>query len=181
MNHDYAQKGKFFPDSDGVREEAEKLTGTNLSSFFTEYVAGTAELPYDELFASVGVLLEKQDRVVADAGFVAARNFAGPLVIEGVYGEQARKAGLQSGMEIQAIDGQAPGRSLDQQFANSAPGAKVRITVSNRGTRKDVQLTLGERNVKTYVLRESPQATAEQLARRHAWLTSEDEAPVRSR
>jgi predicted metalloprotease with PDZ domain len=84
-------------------------------------------------------------------------------------------------MEIQAIDGQVPGRSLDQQFANSAPGAKVRITVSNRGTRRDVQLTLGERNVKTYALRESPQATAEQLARRHAWLTSEDEVPVRSR
>ncbi|MFL6437909.1 MAG: M61 family metallopeptidase [Terriglobales bacterium] len=181
MNRDYAQKSKFFPDSDGIRGEAEKLTGTDLSSFFAEYVAGTAELPYDELFASVGVVLETQDRLVADAGFVAARNFTGPLVIEDVYGQQARTAGLQLGMEIQAIDGQVPGRSLDQQFANSAPGAKVRITVSNRGTRRDVQLTLGERNVKTYVLRESPQATAEQLARRHAWLTSEDEVPVRSR
>jgi predicted metalloprotease with PDZ domain len=84
-------------------------------------------------------------------------------------------------MEIQAVDGQAAGRNLDQQFAGSAPGAKVRITVSSRGTRKDVQLTLGERNVKTYVLHESPQATTEQLARRHAWLTSEDETPVHSR
>jgi predicted metalloprotease with PDZ domain len=181
MNRDYAQKGKFFPDSDGVREEAEKLTGTDLSSFFAQYVAGTAELPYEELFAGVGVVLEMQNRVVADGGFAAARNFAGPLVIEDVHGEQARSAGLQEGMEIQAVDGQAPGRNLDQQFANSTPGAKVRITVSSRGMRKDVQLTLGERNVKTYVLRESPQATAEQLARRHAWLTSEDEAPAYSR
>jgi predicted metalloprotease with PDZ domain len=181
MNRDYAQKGKFFPDSDGVREEAEKLTGTDLSGFFAQYVAGTAELPYEELFAGVGVVLEMQNRVVADGGFAAARNFAGPLVIEDVYGEQARSAGLQEGMEIQAVDGQAPGRNLDQQFANSTPGAKVRITVSSRGMRKDVQLTLGERNVKTYALRESPQATGEQLARRHAWLTSEDEAPAYSR
>jgi predicted metalloprotease with PDZ domain len=181
MNRDYAKEGKFFPDSDGVRQEAEKLTETDLSSFFAQYVAGTVELPYDELFAGVGVVLGKEDRVAADAGFEAARNFAGPLVIEDVYGEQARSAGLQQGMEIQAVDGQAPSRSLDQQFANSAPGAKVRLTVSNRGTRKDVQLTLGERNVKSYVLHESPEATAEQLARRHAWLTSEDEPPVRAR
>jgi predicted metalloprotease with PDZ domain len=181
MNRDYAQESKFFPDSDGVREEAERLTGTDLSSFFAQYVAGTAELPYEELFASVGVVVEKQNRAVADAGFAAARNFAGPLVIEDVYGDQARNASLKEGMEIQAVDGQAAGRNLDQQFAGSAPGAKVRITVSSRGTRKDVQLTLGERNVRTYVLHESPQATTEQLARRHAWLTSEDETPVRSR
>jgi predicted metalloprotease with PDZ domain len=180
MNRDYAKAGKFFPDSDGVRQEAEKLTGADLSSFFAQYVAGTADLPY-ELFATAGVVLSKEDRVVADPGFEAARNFGGPLVIEDVYGEQARTAGLQQGMEIQAVDGEAPGRSLDQQFANSAPGAKVRIAVSNRGTRKDIQLTLGERNVKSYVLHESPDATAEQLARRHAWLTSEDEPPVRAR
>jgi predicted metalloprotease with PDZ domain len=31
MNRDYAKQEKFFPDSEGVRQEAEKLTGTNMS------------------------------------------------------------------------------------------------------------------------------------------------------
>src|SRR5207302_1403095 len=112
---------------------------------------------------------------VADAGFTAARNFNPPLVIEDVYGEQARAAGLQQGNEIVAIEGKPAARNLDQQFANAKPGTKVRITVMNRGVRKEVELTLGQRSVVAYVLHESSQPTPEQLARRKAWLNSEDQ------
>src|SRR5690349_4184916 len=100
MNRDYAKRGKFFPDSECVREEAEKLTGTDLRSFFEQYVAGTVELPYDDLFKTVGLVLTKENQTVADPGFTANRNFRGPLVIEEVYSDEARKAGLQEGDEI---------------------------------------------------------------------------------
>jgi hypothetical protein len=45
--------------------------------------------------------------------------------------------------------------------------------VMSAGVKKDIQLTLGQRSQTEYVLRESPQANAEQLARRAAWLRSE--------
>jgi predicted metalloprotease with PDZ domain len=175
LNRDYAKQGKFFPDSDGVRDEAQKLTGTDLHSFFDQYVAGTAELPYERLFTTVGLSLKQENRMAADPGFSAARNFSGPLMIEEVYGDQARNAGFREGDEVVSVDGSAPGRAFDRQFANSKPGQKVRIGISSRGVRKDVDLTLGERAVNIYVLEESPQATTEQLARRKAWLASEDQ------
>ena len=179
LNRDYAKQSKFFPESDGVRDEAEKLTGTDLHSFFDQYVTGTAEPPYERLFATVGLSLKQENRVVADPGFSAARNFSGPLVIDEVYGDQARSTGLREGDEILTIDGSAPIRAFDRQFANSKPGQKVRIGISNRGVRKDVELTLGERSVNAYELEESPQATPEQQARRKAWLASEDQPAAR--
>jgi predicted metalloprotease with PDZ domain len=175
MNRDYAKQGKFFPDSEGVREEAEKLTGTNLRSFFEQYVAGTAELPYDDLFKTVGLVLGKENQTVADPGFTANRNFRGPLVIEEVYGDEARKAGLQEGDEVVSIDGRTPLRGLDQQFENSKPGTATRLVVLRHGVRKEVGLTLSPRQMESYVLRDLPGATAAQLARRDAWLHSEDQ------
>jgi len=179
MNHDYAKQGKFFPDSEGVRVEAEKLTGTDLRGFFEQYVAGTTELPYEDLFKTVGLVLAKQNQTIADPGFTANRNFRGPLVIEEVYGDGARKAGLSEGDEIVSIDGRTPLRGLDQLFDNSKPGTTVQIVVMRRGARKDVSLLLSQRQIETYVFRDLPGATAGQLARRDAWLHSEDQ-PARS-
>ncbi|PYY11683.1 MAG: hypothetical protein DMG61_18355 [Acidobacteria bacterium] len=180
MNRDYAKQGKFFQDSDSVRAAAESLTGSDLRGFFDQYVAGTQELPYNELFATVGLTLAQENRMIADPGFRAARNFTPPLIVEEVYGDQARNAGLRPGDEIVAVDGQLPARSLEQQFANSKPGTKVRLTVQLRGARKDVELKLGEQSLPAYVLHESAQATAEQLARRKAWINSEDQVPSRA-
>jgi len=176
MNRDYAKQSKFFPDSDGVRAEAERLTGTDLQTFFDRYIAGTEELPYGQIFASVGLALEQQTHTVADPGFTAVRNFTPPLVIQNVYGEQARSAGLREADEIVAIDGKPPAGNLDQQFANAKPGARMRITIRSAGARRDVDLILGQTSRTVYVLRDSAEASPEQLARRKAWLGAEDEA-----
>lgn len=177
MNRDYAKQGKFFPDSDGIRTAAEKLTGTSLGSFFEQYVAGRQELPYNELLATVGLTLVRENRIIADPGFQAARNFTPPLVIEEVYGASARNVGLRPGDEIIAIDGHPPARSLEQQFANSEPGTKTKLTLQSRGSRKEVELALGEQSLPAYVLHESPNVSSEQLARRKAWLGSENQIP----
>lgn len=179
MNRDYAKQGKFFPDSEGVREEAENLTGTNLRSFFEQYAAGTTELPYDYLFKTVGLEITRESQTIADPGFTATRNFRGPLIIEEVYGDEAREAGLSEGDEIVSIDGRTPLRGLDQQFDNSKPGTTVRIDIMHSGTRKETSLLLSQREIEAYVFRDLPGATAAQLARRNAWLHSEDQ-PARS-
>ena len=45
MNLNYAQNGRFFPDSDGVRQAAEAFGHVNLEAFFQKYVTGTEEIP----------------------------------------------------------------------------------------------------------------------------------------
>ncbi|HJW98545.1 MAG TPA: hypothetical protein VJ453_00190 [Terriglobales bacterium] len=175
LNRDFAKQGRFFADSEGIRTVAESLGNTDLRSFFERYIAGTEELPYDELFATVGLSLEKQSRVVADPGFNAARSFTTAVMVEEVYGDQAKAAGLREGDEIIAVNGKAPARTIDQQFANVEPGTKVHVTAQVRGARKEVELTLGAKSVLSYVLHEAPQANPAQLGRRRAWLNSEDQ------
>ncbi len=51
----------------------------------------------------------------------------------------------------------------------------MRIAVLSHGARKEVALTLSQRQIESYALRDLPGATAAQLARRDAWLHSEDQ------
>src|SRR5262249_45595695 len=48
LNANYAQKGLFFADSDGIRQAAETLARADFRNFFDQYVAGTAEIPWDD-------------------------------------------------------------------------------------------------------------------------------------
>ncbi len=54
MNQNYAKKGRFFPDSDGVREAAESVSHADLGWFFTKYVAGTDEVPWNDILPRRG-------------------------------------------------------------------------------------------------------------------------------
>ena len=58
MNANYAQKGRFFNDSEGVREAAEAVSHADLAAFFAKYVAGTEEIPWDDFLRSVGLRVE---------------------------------------------------------------------------------------------------------------------------
>jgi len=55
MNQNYAKKGLFFPDSEGVRQAAEAASHADLAWFFTKYVAGTEEVPWNDFFRVVGL------------------------------------------------------------------------------------------------------------------------------
>ena len=55
MNREYAQRGKFFADSDSVLQAAEAGTHANLKAFFQNYVAEKVEIPWDEFFKTVGL------------------------------------------------------------------------------------------------------------------------------
>ena len=74
MNQNYARKGQFFPDSEGVQHAAEVVSHTDLGWFFQKYVAGTEEIPWDNFFETVGLHLARGVVSVADLGFVPVRN-----------------------------------------------------------------------------------------------------------
>ena len=57
MNENYARKGQFFPDTEGVRRAAEAVSHADLGWFFQKYVAGTEEIPWDDFFKNVGLHL----------------------------------------------------------------------------------------------------------------------------
>ncbi len=59
MNDEYANQGKFYNESDGIRAVVEEVAGKSFEDFFRRYVAGADEIPYDDFFSVAGLALKK--------------------------------------------------------------------------------------------------------------------------
>src|ERR1700678_2991259 len=66
MYAEYPAKGKFYDDSRGVQAVAEEVSGAKLGDFFSDYVGGVTEIPYDEFLSAAGLTLKIEDHVAAD-------------------------------------------------------------------------------------------------------------------
>lgn len=175
MNENYARKGQFFPDSEGVRRAAEAVSHSDLGWFFQKYVAGTDEIPWDDFFRTVGLHLVQRMISTADLGFVATHNFdAAPVVSAIVPGSAAERAGLSAGDTILGINGQNINDGLARHVAALRPGETFSLRVRNSaGQRRVLQWTLATRQELEFELTDLDKVTPEQKARRAAWLRGE--------
>ena len=176
MNVNYAKKGRFFDDSNGVREAAEAVSHTDLGWFFTKYVAGREELPWNDFLLYVGLHIEQFSISIPDTGFNASRNFDGPLsVIAVTPGGEAERAGLQVGDIITEIQGKAAGEESNQQLARMSTGETISVKIRARGAERELHWKVAERQEVSYHVRDLEHVTPEQRARRAAWLKGEAE------
>jgi predicted metalloprotease with PDZ domain len=176
MNANYARKGRFFNDSEGVREAAEAVSHADLNLFFTKYVAGTEEIPWDDCFRSVGLRVEAVPNTVPDAGFTASRNFDGPMVVAAIsLGSEAEHAGLQVGDAIVELQGKpASGQESRHELARLNPGDTLTVKVrSRRAAERELKWKIGSRQEISYEVKDLDQVTIGQRARRAAWLKGE--------
>jgi len=179
MNQNYAKKGRFFPDSDGVREAAEAVSHADLGWFFAKYVAGTEEIPWNDFLRGVGLRLVDVKNTRADAGFVASRNFDGPMAVAAVTaGSEAERAGLQTGDTILEINGRAAGQESSDEMARFTAGDTITVKVrGRRGGERELKWKVGSREEISYEIKDTENVTAEQHARRAAWLKGEAQGP----
>ena len=176
MNENYAKKGRFFADSAGVRAAAEAVCHQDLGSFFDQYVAGLKEVPWDEFLGQVGLKVVTRVNTVADPGFVAVRNFDAPAaVIRLRPGSDAEKAGLMPGDVVLEIDGRPVAADFNRRLASLRPGDVLHLRVRQRGREREMQWKVGAREETAYELKDVDQPTAQQKARRSAWLKGEAE------
>ena len=175
MNQNYAKQGRFFPDSSGVREAAEAVSHADLEWFFAKYVAGTEEIPWNDFFRSVGLRLVEGKSATADPGFLASRNFDGPMKVDAVTaGSEAERAGLQVGDTILEINGKAAGQESSEQVAGLVDGDTITVKArGRRGGERELKWKVGVREEITYELTDMENITAGQRARRVAWLKGE--------
>jgi predicted metalloprotease with PDZ domain len=175
MNENYAKKGRFFPDSDGVRQAAEAVAHLDLGWFFTKYVQGTEEIPWNDFFRSVGLRVIEEKNTAADAGFVASRNFDGPMTVSAVAADsEAQRSGLQVGDTILEINGKTVGQESSEDMAALAAGDTITVKLrGRRGGERELKWKAGSREEITYELKSVESVSAEQKARRAAWLMGE--------
>jgi predicted metalloprotease with PDZ domain len=183
MNQNYAKKQLFFPDSDGVRKAAEAVSHADLGWFFTKYVAGTEEIPWNDFFRGIGLRLIPSTTSVADAGFIASRNFDGPMIVTAVTESGgAEVVGLQLGDVILEINGKTAGQESSETTVRLSPGETITLKIrGRRGGERDLKWKVGSRQETFYELKDLENVNAEQWARRAAWLKGEAEAPSQTR
>jgi predicted metalloprotease with PDZ domain len=182
MNANFAQQGRFFDDSEGVRQAAEAVCHANLESFFSKYVAGTDEVPWDDFFRSVGLRVEATPNTVPDAGFTASHNFDGPMSVNSVApGSDAERAGLQVGDIIVELQGKAAGKDSRQELAHLSPGDTITLKArGHRSVERELKWKMGSRQEISYRVMDLDNITPQQRARRAAWLKGEAEEADKS-
>jgi predicted metalloprotease with PDZ domain len=178
MNANYAKKSRYFDDSNGVREAAEAVSHSDLGSFFTKYVSGTEEIPWDEFLRYVGLRVEQFSVTVPDSGFFASRNFDGPISVTAVTpGGEAERAGLQLGDIVTEIQGNPASEESNQQLSRMSPGDSISIKVRSRGSERELHWKVAGRQEISYLVKDLEQVTPEQHTHRAAWLKGEAESP----
>jgi predicted metalloprotease with PDZ domain len=174
MNKNYAQRGKFFADSGGVREAAEAVAHTDLSTFFAKYVAGEDEIPWDEFLKTVGLRVVTRRSTVADTGFAAVHNFdAVPAVIRVHSGSEAERAGLVTGDEILMFNGRSVASDFERRIGELRAGDLIRLRIRRHGIEHEIQWKTGAREEVEFELKDVDNVTTQQRARRAAWLRGE--------
>jgi len=177
MNANYAKKGRFFDDSNGVREAGEAVCHCDLAPFFEKYVTGTDEIPWDQFLDYVGLRVEHRNFTVPDAGFIVSRNFDGPMSVVAVNPDsEAERAGLHVGDVLSEIQGKTAGEESQQILARLKPGDTLTVKIKSRREEKELTWKVGSREETSYEVRELAQVMPEQRAHRGAWLRGEAES-----
>jgi predicted metalloprotease with PDZ domain len=175
MNQNYARQGRFFAETEGIRQAAEAVSHTDLTDFFRKYAAGTDELPWDDFLQAVGIRLVKKSLSSADLGFVAVRNFnASPTITRLETESNAYRAGLSLGDQIIEINGRIAAADFDERLGQLRPGETIRLKVRDHSGERELHWKLDKREEVQYEVTEIPHATKEQRAQRAAWLKAED-------
>lgn len=174
MNQNYARQGRFFADSEGVRQGADAVSHANLTDFFRKYVAGTDEIPWDDFLQTVGMRVLKKNSSTANLGFVAVRNFnASPTVTRLETESNAYRAGLSLGDSIVEINGRIAAADFEERLGQLRPGETIRLRVRDRSGDRDLHWKLDKRDQVEFEVAEIPHASKEQRAQRAAWLKAE--------
>ena len=176
MNDNYAKKGLFFPDSDGVQQAAETITGQSFAEFFRDYVAGVRKLPYNDFFSFVGLQVAETTVRYPTPGFTTSTNLGGqPEVATVETNREAERNGIAVGDRILQLNGKPASQNMDYEMSRMREGATVKFRVAGRSGERNVKLKLVAREEQAFVLQDMPAISPEQRAHRDAWIRGDDE------
>jgi predicted metalloprotease with PDZ domain len=90
---------------------------------------------------------------------------------------EAMREGLATGDVILLVNGKPLAGSMEDRVAAMRVGANLKLRVSGRDGQRDLKFKLGGREEEEFSIVSAPTLTAEQRARRAAWLTADDQGP----
>ena len=169
----YYGPGRGYEEQD-ILEAVNKVTGSDFTAFFENYVRGTAPLPYAAVLAAAGLALRTRvpEGSPPSVGITYLPDSRGVRVLTVRPGGAADRAGLGRDDLLIAVDDQSLAtEDLDKRLRAYLPGAGVPFTVERHGRREIIYLTLDPPAASSYTIEELPGATPQQTAMRNRWLT----------
>jgi predicted metalloprotease with PDZ domain len=170
LNDEFARRGRFYDESADLRGVAEDVirkrapaADSNLRDFFARYVAGTDEIPFDDLLGRAGWLLRDTGQRRAAFGFAIRRDGNAPPSVGGLEpGSGAQQAGLQDGDTLLAFNGEPLPRSPERWLRDHQPGERITLKVRRSGEEKEFSFLLGRQFEAVYQVVEAGDSTEKQ-------------------
>jgi predicted metalloprotease with PDZ domain len=163
LNLEYAQQGKYYDESEGIRAAVDEVAGVSFAEFFHKYVAGTMKVPYGEFLTAAGLALKQETRQTADLGFWPG--FApgtGMQVTAVEAGGRAEAAGLRAGDLLLRLNGEDVMKDPYRIFRTLFPGQNVKLHVRRGSEEIDISYQLGSREDRLYTIAEMPNPSDKQ-------------------
>lgn len=164
----YYLPGHGYTEQD-VEKAIETVAGTSYADFFRDYVTGVKEMPWDEIFAPVGLRLVCQP--APDATAYLGLGLNGNTVNMVVPGSPAEQAGFGIDDQIQKINGEAVNSdSLDAMLHGLTPGKPANFTVQRHFQTATLTITPAGPRPTDCSLQNVPHMTKEQKELRKQWM-----------
>jgi len=179
---EFFKKGRNYTPAD-VQRACELMAGASLDQFFSRYVRGREELPYDEMLAAAGLQLEQAGIPIGGSGLdtpVRVKAFLGAdleqtgdrlLITHVRAGTPAYEQGLNANDQIVALDGaRVTKETFEARIAEKKPGDTVRVMVFRFDDLRTFDIRLGSHVDAPFRILPLAQASDEQKRIYQAWL-----------
>jgi predicted metalloprotease with PDZ domain len=175
----YYAQGQGYPE-DGFQRAAEEVAGGSLAEFFSRYVAGTEELPYDEILGIAGLSatqVANDEDPVATFGWRLRKQGDDVTISNVLPGSAALVSGIMRNDVLVSVDGEPVTTvDLDPFLEAHQPGDVVSVTVRRFGEELEKQVTLAGGGNLEWTVQAVESPTERQLRLRQAWLASRVES-----
>ncbi len=148
MHQAFGKTGRKYS-MDDVVSIANSITGTDHAEFFESYVAGTDELPLEELLGYIGLDIKKEVTEELPARYYAVHVLLKMVWLgqteEGLTIKMSEEAGYNDGDNLIAVAGIPVKTIKDLQIVAKTlkPADKVTLTVLRDGKETNLDITLG--------------------------------------
>jgi predicted metalloprotease with PDZ domain len=185
LNVEYAQRGRFYNDSEGLRAVAENVirekspgADADLSDFFRRYVSGTDGIPYADFLGRAGLAIKDTGQNRAAFGFSLNRDGnSSPTIASVEMDSNAQRAGLKDGDILIALNGDAVPRSPDRWLRDHHPEERITLKVRRLGQEMEFSFALGRMTDAVYQVAEIPNPSDKQRRIRNGILHGVTDAP----
>lgn len=178
LNTEFAKKNRNYTSADFQRI-CEQVAGGSLEQFFSRYVRGREELPYNDFLSAAGLALNTTGAgggtLVPSTSYLGAEleEADGALTIKNVRaGSPAYEQGLNAKDQILALDGIRVNKELFETLIRAKPlGSVVRVTLFRNEDLRTFEIKLGNRVNAPYRIVQLPTRTDQQKQIYESWMS----------